>query len=161
MSEILPFRIGLYGEYCNGYPKAKVSVDSKVYFDDYVVNQPNSKKPKILKFEHQCAEGSHELKIELYDKNYKDHNIIENGKLTHTQLLIIDNVNIDCVDIGGMLYHGVYHPEYSKSYKKQHKDQYGKDPDESLNVYHMGWNGAWILKFDSPFYMWMLENYSY
>ena len=161
MSETLPFKISLYAEPCNGFPKARVSVDGKVYFDDYVVNQPTSKKPKIIKFDHDCDEGSHQLKIELYGKNDKQNNIIEDNKLLYTQLLIIDSVDIDCVDIGGMLYQGVYQPDYSESYKKHYINEHGKHPEKSINVYHLGWNGAWTLDFDSPFYMWMLENYSY
>ena len=55
-------------------------------------------------------------------------------------------MEIDEVDLGMLI--------YSKSVFT------GDDPDRPVldNCINLGWNGTWMLSFESPFYIWLLEN---
>ena len=70
----------------------------------------------------------------------------------------IKRIEIDEIDIGGLVYDGVYTPQYPEPWATQQKDA-GIELQESFkNVTQLGHNGTWQFTFQSPFYMWLLEN---
>ena len=73
-------------------------------------------------------------------------------------MLHIKSIEIDEINIGALVYEGVYTPVYPEPWATQQQEN-GVDLKESFtNVTQMGFNGKWVLKFESPFYMWLLEN---
>jgi hypothetical protein len=84
--------------------------------------------------------------------------MVENNQIIKDQLLFIKSIEIDEIDLGGLVYEGVYYPQYSEPWASEQK-QAGKElPVSFKNVTSMGHNGRWELGFTSPFYMWLLEN---
>jgi hypothetical protein len=73
-------------------------------------------------------------------------------------LLHIKSIEIDEIDIGALVYEGVYTPKYPEPWATQQKQVGNILPQSFKNVTKIGHNGRWELSFESPFYMWLLEN---
>ena len=116
-------------------------------------------KPDIIEFEHECKEEeTYNLLIKRSGKGKGQTVVNEKGDILKDQLLHIKRIEIDEIDIGGLVYEGEYTPIYPEPWASQQiKD--GIDLKTSLrNVTAMGFDGTWKFKFSSPFYMWLLEN---
>ena len=156
-SEKLKFKLELYATMWDDPPHAEVIVAGQSYFKGNITGTED--KPDIIEFEHQLDEGNdYSLSIKRSGKTKKQTVINEKGDYLKDQLLHIKNIEIDEIDIGALVYEGVYTPEYPEPWASQQREA-GHDLQKSFkNVTVMGHNGLWIFKFNSPFYMWLLEN---
>ena len=137
--------MNLYGEH------------NQKYFDKDVTGTESA--PEVIEFEHECTEGQkYDLIIKRSGKTNKQTIINEKGDILKDQLLHIKYLEIDEIDLGGIVYEGVYTPEYPEPWASQQRES-GRDLQDSFkNVTQMGFNGTWNLSFESPFYAWLLEN---
>ena len=143
--ENLSFQISLTGTFWDRRPQFSV------WLDDHVVTQTEIAGPEeqIINFERRVSEGAHELKIRLENKTNSD-TMIENGEVAKDMLLNIDDITIDDISLGNLLWSAEYildHPQVYKGQTINHLD----------GCVNLGWNGTYILKFNSPFYIWLLE----
>ena len=143
--ESLSFKISLTGTFWDQRPQFSV------WLDDHVVIQSEitSSAEQIISFERKVDEGSHTLKIRLENKTTAD-TIIENGKVVNDMLLNIDDITIDDISLGNLLWSAEYILDRKHIYK-------GQTIDHLDGCVNLGWNGTYILKFSSPFYIWLLE----
>ena len=143
--ENLKFDISLTGTYWDKKPQFSV------WLDDHVVTQSEISSPaeQIVSFERRVDEGNHELKIRLENKTNSD-TVIENGEVVKDMLLNIGNITIDDISLGNLLWSAEYVLDKPQVYKDATIDHL----DGCVNL---GWNGTYILKFTSPFYIWLLE----
>jgi len=143
--ESLKFEISLTGTYWDKKPQFSV------WLDDQVVTQSEiaSEAEQIVIFERRIDEGDHELKIRLENKTDHD-TVIENGEVVKDMLLNIDDVIIDDISLGNLLWSA----EYVLDRPQLYKGQIINHLDGCVNL---GWNGTYVLKFTSPFYIWLLE----
>ena len=65
-------------------------------------------------------------------------------------LLNIDDIVIDDISLGNLLWSAEYVLDHPQEYK-------GQIIDHLDGCVNLGWNGTYILKFSSPFYIWLLE----
>ena len=85
------------------------------------------------------------LTVELVDK--KDQ-----------EAVVVESVSFFGITDPKFAWAGVYEPQYPEPWATQ-QQQAGKELPESFkNVTTIGHNGRWELGFESPFYMWLLEN---
>jgi len=180
--EKLKFKIRLYSTYWDKPPIAEIKINktNKVITDvdkknlfDYESNKPilnteNSyfkeeitnleDEPIIITFEHELDHDvSYDFVIKRTNKTPKQ-TLVEDGKIIKDQSLHIKSIEIDEIDIGALVYEGVYRPEYPEPWASQQAKAGNKLPETLKNVTEMGHNGTWTLTFNSPFYMWLLEN---
>jgi hypothetical protein len=143
--ENLTFKISLTGTYWDHRPQFSV------WFDDHVVIQSEiaSKAEQIVSFERRIDEGAHELKIRLENKTNSD-TVTENGQVVKDMLLNIDDITIDDISLGNLLWSAEYILDRPQEYQ-------GKTIDHLDGCVNLGWNGTYVLKFTSPFYIWLLE----
>ncbi len=155
-TEKLKFKLELWAEYWDNAPRAKILINDHQHFDKDITG--TEKEPTLIEFEYELTEGEkYRLVIERSGKDTKQ-TVVENGEIAKDQLLHIKSIEIDEIDIGALVYEGVYIPEYPEPWATQQRQE-GKTLLESFkNVTTIGHNGRWILSFESPFYMWMLEN---
>jgi hypothetical protein len=155
-TEKLKFKLELWAEYWDKKPTANILINDHIHHTQEITG--TEKEPTIIEFEHKLTEGEkYRLVIERSGKDKKQ-TVVENGQIIKDQLLHIKSIEIDEIDIGALVYEGVYTPEYPEPWATQQK-QAGKDLPESFkNVTTIGHNGRWVLSFESPFYMWLLEN---
>lgn len=143
--ENLKFQISLTGTYWDKHPQFSI------WLDDHVVTQTEIAGPEeqIINFERRVSEGSHTLKIRLENKTNND-TVIENGQVIKDLLLNIDNIIIDDISLGNILWSAEYILDRPQLYK-------GQEINHLDGCVNLGWNGTYILKFTSPFYIWLLE----
>jgi hypothetical protein len=145
MTETLHFKIGLAGTYWAKQPEYSILINDKTY-NTGTVTEP-SEETFYVEFDAEVEEGPCTLKIRLENKDWTD--TIQNEDKTaivKDMLLNIRSVEIDDINLGNLIYT---------------KTQFvGDDPDRPVLIQcqDLGWNGAWILSFESPFYIWLLEN---
>ena len=143
--ENLSFQISLTGTFWDRRPQFSV------WLDDHVVIQSEiaSSAEQIVSFERRVDEGQHELKIRLENKTVND-TVIENSEIVKDMLLNIDDITIDDISLGNLLWTAEYILDNNQTYNSQEIDHL----DGCVNL---GWNGTYVLKFTSPFYIWLLE----
>ena len=143
--ETLNFKISLTGTFWDRRPQFSV------WLDDHVVTQSeiNSSAEQIVSFERRLDEGPHTLKIRLENKTTAD-TIIENSDVVKDMLLNIDDITIDDISLGNLLWSAEYILDKKQTYK-------GQEIDHLDGCVNLGWNGTYTLKFTSPFYIWLLE----
>ena len=143
--ENLSFQISLTGTFWDRRPQFSV------WLDDHAVTQTEiaSEAEQIVRFERRVDEGAHELKIRLENKIDAD-TVIENGEVVKDMLLNINDIIIDDISLGNLLWSAEYVLDRPQEYK-------GQTIDHLDGCVNLGWNGTYILKFSSPFYIWLLE----
>ena len=155
-TEKLKFKLELYATMWDKPPVANIKINEKSYFNEEIASTDD--KPTIIEFEHEVEEGkSYSLIVDRLGKD-KTQTVIKDGKIVKDQLLHIKSIEIDEIDIGGLVYEGVYKPEYPEPWATQQIKAGNKLPETLKNVTTMGHNGTWTFSFTSPFYMWLLEN---
>ena len=143
--EKLEVVVALSGTFWERHPQFSI------WLDDYQVvsDEISSSAQQEFKFESSIEEGPHTLKIRLENKTEGD-TIIENGKIIKDMLLNIDDITIDDISLGNLLWSANYILDQPQEYN-------GKIIDHLDNCVNLGWNGAYVLEFSSPFYIWLLE----
>jgi hypothetical protein len=143
--EKLSFVVTLSGTFWDRRPQFSI------WLDDHVVTQSEIAGPaqQSMTFEHTIDEGPHTLKIRLENKTSAD-TIIENGNVVKDMLLNIDDIIIDDISLGNLLWSAEYILDHPQEYK-------GQTITKLDNCVNLGWNGTYVLEFTSPFYVWLLE----
>ena len=155
-TEKLKFKLELYATMWDKPPVADIKINEKSFFKEEITS--TNDKPTIIEFEHEFEEGKpYNLIIDRSGKNKRE-TVVEDGKIVKDQLLHIKSIEIDEIDIGGLVYEGVYKPNYPEPWATQQAETGNKLPETLKNVTKMGHNGTWTFTFSSPFYMWLLEN---
>ena len=143
--EKLTFAVTLSGTYWDHKPQFSI------WLDDHVVTQSEIASPaqQTVDFERNILEGEHTLKIRLENKTTAD-TITENGAVIKDMLLNVDDITIDDISLGNLLWSAEYILDRPQEYK-------GKTIDHLDSCVNLGWNGTYVLRFTSPFYIWLLE----
>jgi hypothetical protein len=145
MTETLHFKIGLAGTYWAKRPAYSILINDIMQCSGTV--ETASAEVFYVEFDATINQGPCNLKIRLENKDWTD--TVQNEDKTEIvkdMLLNIRSVEIDEIDLGNLIYT---------------KTQFvGDDSDRPVldKCQDLGWNGSWILAFDSPFYIWLLEN---
>ena len=142
--ENLKFDISLSGTVWKKLPAFSIWLNEELMINDTV--DSSTKKFSFMK---ELPEGSNVLKIRLDNKTCYD-TLIENGNVVKDMLLNIDDITIDDISLGNLLWSAEYILDEPQEYN-------GKTIDHLDHCINLGWNGAYILKFTSPFYVWLLE----
>ena len=143
--EKLSFVVTLSGTFWDRRPQFSI------WLDDHVVAQSEIASPaqQTVNFERNVLEGDHILKIRLENKTDAD-TITENDAVIKDMLLNIDDITIDDISLGNLLWSAEYILDKKQSFK-------GQEIDHLDGCVNLGWNGTYTLKFSSPFYLWLLE----
>ena len=124
-----------------------------IWLDDHVVIQSEiiSTAQQPVAFERTVDEGPHTLKIRLENKTDSD-TVLENSKVVKDMLLNIEDVTIDDISLGTLLWSAEYILDESQKYQ-------GKIIDHLDGCVNLGWNGTYILEFASPYYLWLVRKF--
>ena len=130
-TEKLKFRLELYATMWDRPPHVEILINDQSMFKKDITGSLD--KPDLLEFEYEMAEGQeYSLIINRSGKQGKaeltntknDHGIVwpeqiesqtvadEDGKIIKDQVLHIKSIEIDEINIGGLVYDGVYTPRY-------------------------------------------------
>lgn len=143
--ETLKFNITLSAKHWNKLPVFSIWVN-----DQLIVKKELRPDTDIIEFEQELSQGEHDLKIRLENKNPLTDTVVENDEIVKDMLLNIDDITIDGISLGNLLWSAEYHLDQPCTYQ----DHTITKLDHCVNL---GWNGTYILKFSSPYYIWLLE----
>jgi len=144
-SETLKFRIGVSGSYWDKKPAYSVLIDG-VEQASYVI-AADSGVVEYAEFTLAVLEDlPHLLEIKLLNKT--DDDVVQSDDQTEIikdMLLNIESIDIDDIELGQLIWN--------------QSEFVAEDPARPTlkNCVNLGWNGSYQLKFDSPFYLWLLE----
>ena len=156
-TEKLKFKIELYATLWDKPPHAEILINNDSFFNGPITG--TIEKPDTIEFEYECTEGNkYDLIMKRYGKSQNQTVVNEKGDIIKDQLLHIKSIEIDEIDVGGIVYEGEYTPEYPEPWATQQHESGVDLKDSFKNVTSMGFNGKWELQISSPFYMWLLEN---
>ena len=156
-TEKLKFKLELYATMWDKSPHVEILINDKLYFAGDIIG--TEKKPDTIVFECDLEEGKKsELIIKRSGKSKNQTVINEKGDILKDQLLHIKSIEIDEIDLGALVYEGAYTPQYPEPWATQQHESGNDLKDSFKNVTRMGHNGEWRFTFESPFYMWLLEN---
>ena len=152
-TEKLKFKISLSPIMWDRPPHAEILLNGKSYFKDDISDT------RVIEFQADIEEGKEStLTIKRSGKGKNQTIVNDKGDILKDQLLEIKHIEIDEIDIGGLVFEGTYRPIYPEPWATQQREA-GVELKESFdNVTKMGHDGDWTFKFGSPFYMWLLEN---
>jgi hypothetical protein len=140
--EKLRFNISLRSTHWDKKPEFVVTLN------DTAITQGVCDGTEECSFYHELSEGDHELQIQLVNK--EDSDCVQNED--KTEILKDMQLHIDSISIDNINLEHIKHTcsTFVPADSKQH---------ETLSeCVDLGWNGTYILKFTSPFYIWLLEN---
>ena len=144
--ETLKFEIDLSATHWGKLPQFSI------WLDEGVVSQSEvGAAVHTFKFERALAEGNHTLSIRLENKDQRTDTVVENGEIVKDMLLNIDDIRIDDISIGPLMWTAEYRLDQPQQFK-------GNTIDHLDNCVNLGWNGTYTLRFTSPFYVWLLEH---
>ena len=156
-TEKLKFKLELHATMWDKPPVAEILINDKSHFTGDITGTED--KPTVVEFEHEFTEGEKcELIIKRSGKDKGQTVVNDNGDILKDQSLHIKSIEIDEIDLGALVYEGVYTPEYPEPWATQQREAGTELPESFKNVTSMGHDGTWKFKFESPFYMWLLEN---
>jgi hypothetical protein len=145
-TETLNFKITLSGTFWHKCPKFSVWVDDTKIQDGEIATNDH----QVIKFFQDLSESDHQLRIRL--ENKEDSDVVqENGNIVKDMLLNIEDITIDDISLGHLLWKATYYPDEKKIFN-------GKEIESLTGCVNLGWNGSYIITFSSPFYVWLLEN---
>lgn len=148
--ETLKFKVGVSGTYWDKKPHYTVWVDDTKIADKTISGHSNE--VEYTEFDVEIAEGPHEFKIRLENKSDRDVEKDGHGNIVNDMLLNIESIAVDDIDLGQLKWSlSEFHADHEKIVN-------GEDMTTLKQCVNLGWNGAYIIKFDSPFYLWLLEN---
>ena len=153
MSEQLAFKITLSGTYHKKVPLYSIYINDKLIVENSITVE--SDQPEIIEFvTDELNEGDHELKIRLDNKEPSDTIKDPNSEelvILNDMLLNIHDIEIDQVSLSHIIRSAEYFLDEPQSFNDE-------EITKLTNCVNLGWNGSYVLKFSSPFYMWLLEN---
>ena len=139
-TEKLKFKLELHATMWDKPPVAEILINDKSHFTGDITGTED--KPTVVEFEHEFTEGEKcELIIKRSGKDKGQTVVNDNGDILKDQSLHIKSI-----------------PEYPEPWATQQREAGTELPESFKNVTSMGHDGTWKFKFESPFYMWLLEN---
>lgn len=100
-------------------------------------------------FELTDESAHHRLEIEMYGKLLEHTKLDAQGQILEDRVIELDNIRLDGIVLGQLFFDkAVYHHDFNGTADAT--------PDRFFGC--MGCNGVLVFEFDSPLYLWLLEN---
>ena len=144
-TETLSFRVGLSGTYWDRKPAYSISIDGVEQVSAIIA--ADSGVVEYAEFTVAVTEDQeHLLEIKLLNKTDDDTvQSADKTEIVKDMLLNIESISIDDIELGQI--------------KWDQSEFVPVDPARPVlkECVNLGWNGSYQLKFNSPFYLWLLE----
>ena len=155
--EKVNFKIELDGHgWEDKWPNAVISVDNKVYTNTLVPYGTN-----FYEFDAELSdEGKHTLSIAYTNKNYREDIVFDDtGSVVKSKFLVVKNISLEDIELPHDIIYDLSSFTVTEGW---YEEQHSKDPKSYplviKNEMNLSWNGRWELPFETPLYIWLLEN---
>lgn len=88
-------------------------------------------------------------KFEIYRSNFDGIN---------EQYLTLNHMYIDDINLKKICYHSKYYPVYPEPWKSEQESAGQHWPEYLTGALNWGWNGRWVIEYETPIYTWLLKN---
>jgi hypothetical protein len=150
VSEEVEIVITLSSEWHTKPPKFKLFIDDNLIDEGYIEEKYLENKSKDFTWSGTLEDGPHKIRVEMIEKTKLCTVINEHGEIIKDRLLRINEVSIDQINLGFLVYKNCkFYPD---------KNKFTNTDDMIPNLDHIGYNGKWELDFEVPTYIWLLEN---
>lgn len=150
--EKIKFKIDLSGTYWGEKtPEYSISIDGNELARGFITKPAGVR--ESIEFYADIEEGDRQLEIRFLNKDSSTDVVKDkDGNVAQDILLNIEGIEIDDIELG--------HLRYTRSFYKLDKKQLyqGGIVSQLESCVNLGFNGTYTLKFQSPFYIWLLEN---
>lgn len=126
-----------------------VPLGVRVYFDNNCIFETDYVR-ETIKINHSFVDdvGPHSFRVEMFGKS-AEHTKLIDDKIVKDVLINVTHISIEDIDLTKLLWNkGVYRHSFNSS----------REPVDNKFFGSMGCNGSFSLTFESPFFIWMLEN---
>jgi hypothetical protein len=141
--DTLTFKIGLSGTFWDKRPAFSIWLNEVMYASGTIDSTENV----YLQFSAELEDDKqYQLKIRLENKTDNDTIVKDDGTIVKDMLLNINFIEIDGIELGTIKWHdGTFVPDDTNT------------RNTLTGCVNLGWNGAYIISFDTPYYLWLLE----
>lgn len=155
--ETVNFKINLTGTgWDDLYPECIVYINDDVQWRGHVINDTT------VEFDVDLEEdAAHDLIVQYINRNtLLDVKRDSDGNITQTKSINVDSISIDDIELE---HHNIVFIQGTTSYTDYHYAQLNaQDPEQYPLVFNrntfLGAEGRYTLAFESPIYIWLLEN---
>ncbi len=127
-----------------------VALGMRIRLDDQTIYEnAHIKDQETVEHEFSDADAEHELTFELFGKLPSHTKINQDGEIIQDVLIFVKDLELDGIDISQVL-------QKLAVYSHDFNGTQALVQDQFRGV--MGCNGTVILKFNTPLYLWLLEN---
>ena len=155
--EKVNFKVKLEGHgWEDKWPDAVISVDNKVYINMLVPYGVN-----FYEFDAELSdEGKHTLSIAYTNKDHRADVVLDDtGSVVKSKFLVVKNISVDDIELTHDLMYNLSSFTVTEDwYVEQHSKDSKSYPLVRKNEMNLSWNGVWELPFETPLYLWLLEN---
>jgi hypothetical protein len=154
-TEPVEFRVKLSSLWHNEAPKYTVLIDDEVIDQGELTELREKNEQRVVHFTRDLTEGDHVLRIRLTGKNGIKHTVLnESNEIIKDQLLYIDDIDIDDIELGQMIYK---HSKWFMQARYNKGEYFYEENPEPEPTSCLGFNSEYRMKFSVPTYMWFLE----
>lgn len=134
-----------------GTSNADIPLGIQVWIDDLCVHEHSHVRETYdICYEINDDDADHVLRFVLKNKLPEHTSVTESGEIESDATLLIKNIQFDGMDCDLITYQSaLYHHDFNGTGAPTQERFYGE----------MGCNGTVSLKFTTPIYLWLLENF--
>lgn len=143
-------KLNLSSEWFRLPPHVKIWLDDELIEDFEVSERKSREESRVIEFTRDVTDGMHKIKVQYLDKETPDTRIDNDGNIIADHLVNIERLEIDEIDLG--------HMTYNKSEFLPDRDCRPDLPERITEMVNLGYNGIWQMEFESPTYIWFLDN---
>lgn len=74
------------------------------------------------------------------------------------QMLTLDKIYLDDINLHKICYQAKYYPVYPEPWMSEQMAMGKQWPEYLSGALSWGWNGRWVLDYETPIYTWLLKN---
>ena len=89
------------------------------------------------------------IQFEIHRSNFDGEN---------EQILNLDRFYLDGINLNKICHHSKYYPVYPEPWITEQRDSGVNWSEYLTGVTSLGWNGTWVLEYETPIYTWLLKN---
>ena len=160
--EKVNFKIELEGHgWDNKWPNAVIKINDTIYINTLVPRGTNFYEFDVeLPNDWHDANEKHILSVAYTNKNFRHDIILDNeGSIVKSKFLVVKNISIEDIELTHDIIYNLTSFTVSEDwYLKQNTKDPKTYPLIIKNELTLSWNGVWELPFETPLYLWMLEN---
>ena len=126
-------------------PMLEIKNNGQLLFHNTPITESKTITVNVALPNHSVTSG----KFEIYRSNFDG---------VTEQYLTLDQLYLDNINLKKICYQSKYYPIYPEPWRSE-QELAGKTwPEYLTGTLNWGWNGRWVIEYETPIYTWLLKN---